>query len=103
MKGISKPAATIKQRKRSVAIVNKSCDFGSKSSMLKTSTSAIKITDELRKKIKSKNYVPPEVSLDLTIEPEFISFDQRGGNVCQTQKSLNEGECKAKNRSLKGK
>jgi hypothetical protein len=49
--------------------------------MLKTSTSTIKITQELRKRIKMKNYVPPEVSLDLTIEPEFISFDQRGGNV----------------------
>jgi hypothetical protein len=49
--------------------------------MLKTSTSTIKITEELRKRIKMKNYVPPEVCLDLTIEPEFISFDQRGGNV----------------------
>jgi hypothetical protein len=69
--------------------------------MLKTSTSTIKITEELRKRIKMKNYVPPEVSLDLTIEPEFVSFGQRGGKVCQTQKPLNEGSCKSRSRSFK--
>ena len=104
MKKIPWTSRTDAYRKKSAAMINKSWDFETnKSSMLKTSTSTIKITEELRKRIKMKNYVPPEVCLDLTIEPEFISFDQRGGNVCQTQKALNEGACKSRSKSLKKK
>ena len=82
---------------------NKKNDDTQQSKKRVNNTSAIctKLTEQLKKRMKKKHYVPPEVSLDLTLDPETKSFDIKATPTEQGSTALKESNITNTERRIK--
>lgn len=60
-----------------------------------------KLTEQLKKRMKKKHYVPPEVSLDLTLDQEAKSFDIKATPTEQGSTALKESNITNTERRIK--
>lgn len=79
------------QNKSFTCVTNKDLDKANKLAKIE-SKSSLKLTEAIKKKIKSKNYVPPEVSLDLTLPDDCLKSINASTSKEQGNKSFDHNK-----------